>query len=70
LGRLPGFVAYVLLTTGEGQFAAVSVFEDEAGLKAATGLPALGQRLDRVRAPRPAGQSLIVCGEVLVQKGL
>jgi hypothetical protein len=70
LGRLPGFVAYVLVDAGDGQLLAISLFEDEEGLQAAAELPALGPGLERESATQPTGQPHITQGEVLVQKGL
>jgi hypothetical protein len=70
LRRVPGFVAYVLLAIGEGQYVALSLFEDEAGRATAEGLTALGKWLPTEHSPAPAAHPCVTGGEVVIQIGL
>ncbi len=68
LGRLPGFVSYVVLEAGDGVLASVSICETQADLHAADGLLAVWEA-EHLEAPvlRPP---TITSGEVIVQNGL
>jgi len=68
VSHVPGFVAYVLLESGDGGLVAVSIFDDPAGL-------AGGERLvegwaNERRAGPLSCPSEAITGEVIVQKGM
>lgn len=67
-GRAPGLVACVVLEVGPGALATVSIFEDEASLKAAQRIVevSLAECRPRLLPDRPE----VTTGEVVYQKGL
>ena len=68
LGQAAGFVAYVVLDTGDGALASVSVFETQAELEDADQIAArwVAEHL-ATALPHPPRVST---GEVIIQKGL
>jgi hypothetical protein len=68
VGRIPGFVAYVLLDAGEGLLISISVFEDEAGLADADRIV---ERWNAAPDREPSTSvSPVRTGEVIVQRGM
>ena len=70
LGRLSGFVAFALLSEDDGTLLAVSLFEDEAGLRDAAALPELIRCIAPMSSVQTPSAARVTNCEVLVQKGL
>lgn len=68
LGKLPGFVAYLLLEQLDGGCVTISIFESRDGLADAAGLIAAG--LAGTGAAAPNAHPDFITGEVIVQRGL
>jgi hypothetical protein len=68
LGQAPGFIAYVVLDTGDGALTSVSVFETQAELEGADRLVArwLAEHL-ATALPHPPR---VTTGEVIIQRGM
>lgn len=68
LGRVPGFIACLLLDAGDGAVVSISICEDESSLGE------VGRRLadwlTTRLAPAPAEPPRVISGEVIIQKGL
>ena len=68
LSKEPGFVAYLLVETAAGDYAAISVFEDRASQENAERLAARWER--EYRAEQSAAAPPATGGEVVAQRGL
>jgi hypothetical protein len=68
LGQSPGFIAYVVLDTGDGALTSVSVFETRAELDGADRLVA-GWVADHLAAALP-NPPRVTIGEVIIQRGM
>ncbi|GEM_PF-2352281 len=68
VSRVPGFVSFALLDSGDGVLVAVSIFDDPTGLADAERL------VERWATDRQAGPLsspvVAITGEVIVQKGM
>jgi hypothetical protein len=67
LSKAPGFISYLLLDTGDGTLATVSIFETRADLEEAERLIASWVAPNRTPLTVP---SAAMSGEILVQKGM
>ena len=68
LGRIPGFVASVVVEDTTGALFAIRLFEDQAGLTAAT--PIVERWIAEDHGIREPRVTEIAVGEVVAQKGL